>query len=72
MLQVTLLKRVFILKSNSEETPLSDPSDTMTPQRVMDFYSGRYPQLTTATIRKGHIKDDKIHYYFETTFGSKG
>ncbi len=72
MLQTTQLNRVFILKQDGQETKLSDPSEKLSPEAVLNFYSGNYPILTTAKITGPEIKEDEMQYRFETTIGTKG
>lgn len=72
MLQTTQLQRVFLLKQDGQEIRLTDPSDKLSPEAVLNFYSGNYPILTTAKITGPEIKDDEIQYQFETTIGTKG
>mgnify|MGYP001035412687 CR=1 FL=1 len=72
MLQTTQLERVFLLKQDGQDIRLSDPSEKLSPEAVLNFYSGNYPILTTAKITGPDIKDDEIQYRFETTIGTKG
>lgn len=67
-LQVTKHKRVFKFKGNV----LSDPDPTMTPVEVQKFYSGTYPELTTATVQGPSIVDEEAVYEFKTSVGTKG
>ncbi len=72
MLTASILPRVFIFKDKDSEVRLSDPSSKMSPEEVMNFYSGTYPILTTAKIEGPEIKGDEIEYKFLTTLGTKG
>lgn len=72
MLTASILPRVFSFKDRDNEVRLSDPSNKMTPEEVMNFYSGTYPILTTAKIEGPEIKGDEIEYRFITTLGTKG
>ncbi len=67
-LNVTGLKRVF--KYGNRE--LDDPGQTMTPDEVMQFYSGTYPELTTSNVHGPKVDGDKAVYEFKTTVGTKG
>lgn len=67
-LQTTKLKRVF--KYGDIELP--DPSPTMDPKDVMQFYSGQYPELTNASLDGPSIKDDEMVFEFGKTVGTKG
>ncbi|WP_316739157.1 PRTRC system protein C [Pedobacter aquatilis] len=72
MLSATILKRVFLHKVQENDLPLADPNPSLSPQEVMDFYSGTYPALTTARAEGPEIVDDRIQYRFITTLGTKG
>lgn len=67
-LQVTGLKRVF--KYGNRE--LSDPNKNMSPDDVMQFYSGTYPELTTSTVHGPKVDGGKAVYEFKTVVGTKG
>ena len=67
-----LLKRVFKLKQGSKTIELPDPNPEFTSDEVMQFLSGQYPELTTATIDGPKIENDSQVYEFKTTVGTKG
>lgn len=67
-LSVSGLKRVF----EHKETKLDDPDPAMTADQVLNFYTGHYPELTTATIHGPEIKEDVAVYKFTSTVGTKG
>ena len=67
-LTVTGMKRVF--KFGTRE--LEDPGKQMSPDEVMQFYSGTYPELTTSNVHGPKIDGDKAVYEFKTTVGTKG
>jgi PRTRC genetic system protein C len=71
-LSVTSLERVFCFKNGSADLTLPDPNPDMLPTEVMDFYSGTYPELTTATVHGPEIENDRLVYRFKTTIGTKG
>lgn len=71
-LTITTLERVFNFRNGNTEISLADPNPDMLPGEVMDFYSGTYPELTTATVQGPEINNDKAVYYFKTTIGTKG
>ena len=54
------------------ERTLSDPNKTMTPEEVMQFYSGTFPELTTSTVHGPKMDGDKAVYEFKTVVGTKG
>lgn len=67
-LNVTGMKRVF--KYGNRE--LEDPNKNMSPEEVMQFYSGTYAELTTSNVHGPKIEGDKAVYEFKTTIGTKG
>lgn len=67
-LNLTGLKRVF----KFGERTLSDPDKSMTPDEVMNFYAGIYPELTTSNVHGPKVENDKAVYEFKTTVGTKG
>ena len=69
---VTSLERVFKFKNGCAEIILSDPNPEMSPDEVMNFFSGSYPELTTATVHGPEVDNDKVVYNFKTTIGTKG
>lgn len=72
MLIANSLKRVFLFKEKEQVIKLADPSDSLTPEAVLNFYSQNYPILVTAKIKGPEIKDDEVQYKFVTTIGTKG
>lgn len=59
-------------KLQQNEVILADPNPAFSAQEVMDFYSGTYPELTTAKIQGPEISDDALQFRFQTTLGTKG
>jgi len=51
---------------------LDDPDKNMTPDEVMQFYSGTYPELTTSNVHGPKVEGDVAVYEFKTTVGTKG
>lgn len=72
MLTTQNLQRMFLFKHEGQEIRLADPSNRLSPEAVLNFYSGTYPVLTTAKLAGPEIKDDEVQYRFETTMGTKG
>lgn len=72
MVETKNLKREF--KFNKDGTPvtLPDPNPTMTVAEVMQYYSGQYPELTTATVDEPVVEGKKASYKVKTTVGTKG
>ncbi len=67
-LNITGLKRVFKYGNRT----LDDPNKNMTPDEVMAFYAGTYPELTTSNVHGPKIESGKAVYEFKTTVGTKG
>ena len=67
-LNITGLKRVFKYGNRT----LDDPNKNMTPDEVMAFYAGTYPELTTSNVHGPKIECSKAVYEFKTTVGTKG
>ncbi len=72
MLTATILPRVFVFELQGQKVTLPDPDERWLPQRVLDYYTGTYPSLTTAKVSGSEIEEDQIVYRFETTIGTKG
>jgi PRTRC genetic system protein C len=68
----TVLKRQFTFKKNGTTVTLHDPNPEMSIEEVMQFYSGQYPELTTATLEDPEVKGDTATYAVRTTVGTKG
>lgn len=67
-MQISKLERVF--KHNGKT--LSDPNPNLTPDEVLNLYTGQYPELNNSTVTPGKIENDKQVYEFSTTIGKKG
>jgi PRTRC genetic system protein C len=67
-LDIKTLPRVFKFKNEA----LSDPSASMSPHAVMEFYASDHPELTTATVKGPKIENDQAVYEFVSTVGVKG
>lgn len=67
-LNITGLKRVF---KHGTKT-LKDPDTTMSPEEVMSFYAGQYPELTTSNVHGPKVEGTEAVYEFKTTVGTKG
>lgn len=74
MLMVKNVVREFKVKRNNakDDVVLPDPNSNMTPTDVMKFYSGQYPELTSASVNGPNMKNGKAIYLFETVIGEKG
>jgi PRTRC genetic system protein C len=73
-LQVTNLKRSFTIDKGKggKNVDLSDPNPEMTPEEVMKFYSGNYPELTNAIVDGPKVVGDKANYTITTKAGKLG
>jgi PRTRC genetic system protein C len=71
-LEVTKLERSFQFKKDGTLVTLPDPNPEFSVEEVMQFYSGQYPELTTATLDGPKIEGRKAVYGVKTTVGTKG
>ncbi|ACU60698.1 PRTRC system protein C [Chitinophaga pinensis] len=73
-LHVTTAKRVFIVEQTGKQPiRLPDPSNgRMSPEEVLDHYSGIYPILSLAQPELESMGATEIVYKCKTTIGSKG
>lgn len=67
-LQIQGVKRQF--KHGNRQ--LDDPDPDMTPEEVMQFYAGTYPELTTSNVHGPKMEGEVAVYEFKTTVGTKG
>ena len=51
---------------------MDDPDPEMTPEEVMQFYAGTYPELTTSNVHGPKMEGEVAVYEFKTTVGTKG
>lgn len=51
---------------------LADPDIRLTPEQVRDFYSGSYPEVTTASIEGPEVVDGVLKFKFTRVLGTKG
>lgn len=71
-LEVTNLTREFKFKKNGTNVTLPDPNPDFTVEEVMQFYSGQYPELTTASLEGPQVDGNKAVYSVQTSVGTKG
>lgn len=71
-LQVTTLTREFKFKKDGTTVTLPDPNPEFTTDEVLRFYSGQYPELTTATMDGPKVEGNSAVYSVKTTVGTKG
>lgn len=72
MLIANQLSREFVLVGKGQNTVLADPSHSMAPDQVLNFYANTYPELTVAKIIGPEFVEDRYQYRFETVMGTKG
>ncbi|MEO6610715.1 MAG: PRTRC system protein C [Chitinophagaceae bacterium] len=71
-MEVKKLKREFKFNKNGTPVTLPDPNPDFSEQEVLNFYSGQYPELTTATLEEPVVEGSKASYKVRTTVGTKG
>lgn len=55
-----------------DDITLPDPDPNMTPQEVISFYSGKYPELAAAGIEEENTNEEgKIVYTIGKAIGTK-
>ncbi|MCT1526057.1 PRTRC system protein C [Sphingobacterium lactis] len=69
---VSEFTRVFKFTENGNEVKLEDPAPELSPEGVLNFYSGAYPILTTAKVEGPVFNNDEEQYTFKTVMGTKG
>ena len=68
---VTKLKREFKFSKGGTPVTLPDPNPEFSIEEVLQFYSGQYPELTTATFDSPKVDGNKAVYSVKTTVGTK-
>lgn len=71
-LETLNLDREFRFDKNGTTVRLSDPNPDFSTNEVLQFYSGQYPELTTATLDGPKTDGNKAVYSVKTTVGTKG
>jgi len=66
------LTREFKFKKDGTPVTLPDPNPEFSVEEVMQFYSGQYPELTTATLDGPKVEGKTAVYSVKTTVGTKG
>jgi PRTRC genetic system protein C len=51
MMTIDVLQRVFTYKDKGKEILLDDPDEAMSPEDVLNFYTGTYAELVTAKLK---------------------
>ena len=71
-LETLNLDREFRFDKNGTTVRLSDPNPDFSTNEVLQFYSGQYPELSTATLDGPKTDGNKAVYSVKTTVGTKG
>lgn len=73
VLAATPVKRVFTYEDkNGNEIDLKDFNPQATPEEIIKFYSGTYPELTNAKIEAPEFKGEDMHFNVSVGVGTKG
>lgn len=72
MIVANEFKRVFEFTEKGTKIKLEDPAPELSPEAVLNFYSGQYPILTTAKVEGPVFDNDQMTYTFKTVMGTKG
>ena len=67
-MQVTQLRRVFHFNS----LRLDDPNPAWSPDRVREFFSASFPDLTNAEVAGPDVKDGQAVFTIRRNVGTKG
>lgn len=71
-LQVTQLKRQFVLKKDGKDITLSDVNPNFSPEEIAKFHATEHAELTNAVIEGPKVKGDKAVYTIQTKAGKLG
>jgi PRTRC genetic system protein C len=66
-MEIALLQRKFTFQGNE----LPDPDPTMSVAEVVEFYSGRHPELAAAVIKEPVMEGNVASYNLEYSVGNK-
>jgi PRTRC genetic system protein C len=66
------LKRIFKYEKNGKTIELTDPSPNMSPQEVVKFYCGQYPELTNASVEQPEYEGSNIIFNISEQTGTLG
>lgn len=71
-MQVQEIERVFVFENKGKKIELKDPNKNMSAQKVIDFYSDRFPVFVTAEVTQTGIVGNKLIFDIKTKPGTKG
>lgn len=63
--------RAFLFDKDGEEIKLVDFNPQSTPEEIVKFYSGQYPELTNAKISP-EFEGNNVTFNISTNVGTKG
>lgn len=66
------MTREFVYTKNGKKIPLADFNPNASPEEIIKFYSGQYPELTNAKIDTPEFEGSKVKFSVNTTVGTKG
>lgn len=66
------LEREFKFEKNGTTVTLPDPNPDYTIEEVMQYYSGQYPELTTAKLEEPKVEGSKVIHRVRQSVGTKG
>lgn len=69
-MDIKQLKREFVIEKGNKQ--LADPDPTMSPDKVMAYYSNQFPELVNAHVRGPEVLTNKLKFKFVTGVGTKG
>lgn len=64
---ISTLKRVFVFGDNI----LPDPDAILSPAEVLDFYSSKYPELATGSIKSIEEENGELVHKVSISVGDK-
>lgn len=72
VLQASRITRKFIYEKDGNKIILPDFNANATPEQIVKFYSGQYPELTNASIEAPEWEGETMTFNIGTTVGTKG
>ena len=72
ILASTPLKRKFVFKNKGKEIELEDFNPNASPEEIVKFYSGQYPELTSATVDEPKYVGNSTVFNISSSPGTLG
>jgi PRTRC genetic system protein C len=66
------LKRKFVFKKKGKEIELDDFNPNASPEEIIKFYSGQYPELTSATVDEPKYVGENVVFNISDSPGTLG